>query len=172
MKKSSIPFILAIYLLMVGLFATYIFFDTLTHNFYFLGAIFANITTALDKSTLITLSFMISGSILGAAILSLKGLHKYAAVQGEFITSYTGSYIIGPWAAALLGLVMYGIIRGGLFVFGGLGSIDSPNEATELGYFGVGFLVGFAWDKTLDKLDSLAGELFSRLKTDEKRDEK
>lgn len=171
MRKPTIPLYLALYLMSCGLFATYLFFDTLTNNFNFLGSIFPDIVLKLENSTLVTISFMFTGSLYGAIILSLKGLHKYAAMKRKFETSYIGSYIIGPWAAAFFGIVMYGIIRGGLFIFGGIGSIDTISEATEFGYFGIGFIVGFAWDKTLDKLDALANEILGQMKTPKQKDE-
>ena len=134
MQKLLIPLILSIYLMSCGLFASYLFFDTLTNNFNFLCLIFPNIASKSESSILVTISFMFTGSLFGAIILSFKGLHKYAATKKNFESSYIGSYLIGPWAAAFLGIVMYGIIRGGLFIFGGMDTINSGNEATEFSF--------------------------------------
>ena len=35
----------------------------------------------------------------------------------------------------------------------------------------MGFIIGFAWDKTLNKLDSLANEILSQVKSPEQKDE-
>jgi hypothetical protein len=157
--KSSIPFLLGIYLFVTGFWAIYLFFDVWLGNYEIISCLHPKSISNSRITTISTLLLTISGSILGAVIRSFRGLHVYGAIRGEFKISYSGSYLIGPWAAALLGFALYGLIRGGLFVFGGLGSLENPGVATEFGYFGIGFLLGFAWDTTLEKLTSLSSEL-------------
>jgi hypothetical protein len=156
--NPPIPFLLGIYTLISGLLAVYLLFDTWTGAFVVFRRFFDVPIEQERLSLLKTLSYAITGSILGAVIISLRGLHKHAVIGNNFKPSYGGSYLLGPWAAGLLAIAVYGLVRGGLFIFGGSPELKDLNEATAFGYLGLGFFIGFAWDKVLEKLDSMAKE--------------
>jgi hypothetical protein len=150
---------LGLYLIVCGLLAAYALIDAWSSSFRLWMWIFPNLDLTSDSHGFLkTFSYMVAGSVIGAVIRSFQGLHQYGAVQGTFRASYTVSYLVGPWTAALLGVAVYGLVRGGVLVFGGAEEIERPNEATQLGYLGLGTIVGFAWDKVLVKLSSLADQ--------------
>jgi hypothetical protein len=155
-----VQFPLGVYLLLCGMAALYFVIDTWSNQFSVFQYIFPRTEIEdLDTGLLKTLLCTIAGSVIGAVIISFQGLHEHGAVRGTFEASYIGSYLIGPWAAALLGVAVYGLIRSGLFILGGVSEIDSPNEATQFGYLGIGTLIGFAWNKVLLKLSGVADEI-------------
>lgn len=152
---------IAFYLLVCGSISIYFVLDVWSDQFLLLSKCFPDLNiNSLDIATLKTISYTTAGSILGAVIISLRGLHIYGVIQRNFEMSYSGSYFIGPWASGLLGISVYALVRGGLLVFGGDSEIESLTQATQFGYFGLGFLIGFAWDKVLQKIDSIAAQLF------------
>lgn len=118
---------------------------------------------ALDESHLSALqpfSYAACGAVLGAIILSFRGLHKHAVVQRSFRSSYSGSYLIGPWAAGLLGVTTYVMLRGGLLVFGG--EQGTADETAAHAYLALGILTGFSWERMLARIDDAARQLFGR----------
>jgi len=136
-----LQFPLGVYLLFCGVAALYFVIDTWSNQFFVLRYFFPALDVEnIDTSFLKTFLYTIAGSVIGAVIISFQGLHEHGAVRGSFKASYVGSYLIGPWAASLLGLAVYGLIRSELFIFGGVSEIDDPNEATQFGYLGIGFL--------------------------------
>ncbi|MGB7926055.1 MAG: hypothetical protein WCF57_22640 [Pyrinomonadaceae bacterium] len=156
-----IPLGLALYLLVCGVLAIYFVADVWSEQFLFLRALFRGVDfRQTDLGTVKTVAYTTAGSLIGAVIISLKGLHTHYVVKQEFRMPYCGSYFIGPWAAGLLGIAVYVLIRGGLLVLGGKADLEAPTEATQFGYLGMGFLVGFAWDKVLVKLNLVAVQLF------------
>jgi hypothetical protein len=151
---------LGVYLLGCGAASAYIVIDSWSGSFLVWEWLFPALDPQnLDQGFLKTFSYTVAGSIIGAVMISFKGLHEYGAVQGSFVLRYTPSYLVGPWIASLMGIAVYGLVRGGVFIFAGAGEIESPNEATQLGYLGLGVVVGFAWDKVLTKLESAADQV-------------
>jgi hypothetical protein len=152
---------LSIYLLFTGIVAIWLLLDTWANQFTLLAKLFPQAKLEnLDLGLYRTLAYTVAGTIIGGVVISFRGLQEHAALRHDFQVSFVGSYIIGPWAAALLGIAMYGLIRSGLFILGGVGNIEGTSPVTNLGYLGIGFLIGFAWNQVLEKLDSLAHELF------------
>ncbi len=152
---------LAFYLLACGMMCVYFLVDVWSQQFFVIRILFPGINfKTVDLATIKTISYTIVGSVIGAVIISLKGLHVHGVVHQEFKNSYSGSYVIGPWAAGLLAIAVYGLMRGGLLIFGGASEIENPTQATEFSYLGLGFLIGFAWDKVLVKLNTLAVQIF------------
>jgi hypothetical protein len=152
---------LAVYLLVAGLTAVGVLLDAWTKQFGLLRFFFRSLdTTAVDLRLLQTMTYLTAGTVLGAVVISFRGLHDHGVIRGDFRPSFAGSYLLGPWASAFLGIAMYGLIRGGLFLFSGTANGGEGAEATDFTYLGLGFLIGFAWNRVLAKLDSLAAEMF------------
>ncbi len=161
---ALVLFPVGVYLLLCGAAALYLIIDVWSERFLLLEASFPGLKEQirggdLDKGFLKTLTYTIAGSMIGAVIISFQGLHRHGAVERDFRASYVGSYLIGPWAASLLGVVVYGLVRGGLFLFGGSSDLDGPSQATQFGYLGLGALTGFAWEKVLRKMGELADQV-------------
>lgn len=106
-----------------------------------------------------TFTYAACGAILGAIISCLRGLHLHAVVLGNFRRCYSGSYLIGPWAAALLGITSYAMVRGGLLMFGD-GQPGDSDERSCYAYLALGILTGFSWERMLARVDDAARQIF------------
>lgn len=102
------------------------------------------------------------GAVLGALILSLHGLHKYAVVLGRFRIRFSGSYLLGPWAAGLIGIATYAMLRGGLLVFGT--DDGQPGGSSCFAFLALGIMTGFAWERMLARIDDAARQVFGSRK--------
>jgi len=98
------------------------------------------------------------GAVLGAIMLCFRGLHKHAVVQGTFRSSFSGSYLLGPWAAGLIGIAMYAMLRGGLLAFGG--EQAAPDAGGAHAYLALGIMTGFSWERMLARIDDGARQMF------------
>ena len=101
------------------------------------------------------------GSGFGAVIQNLLGLHVHYAVAEDFQPRFSGSYVLGPFAAAGLGFTIFVILQSGLFALGG--DVAKPGETlrASLFYVAVGILTGLAWDTIILRLDAIARQLFA-----------
>jgi hypothetical protein len=160
-----IQLVLAVYLVVCGFLGLALMLDTWSEKLRLLSWLITPAEFGQQKAFVKTFLYTIEGSLIGAVIVSLKGLHEYGAVKGVFRMSFAGSYLVGPWASILLGAVVYALIRGGLLVFGGVTDIENASEATQFGYLGFGALIGFAWNKVLVKLNAVAEQIFSSATT-------
>jgi hypothetical protein len=154
-----LPLAVGVYLLVAGLAAVAMLLDAWTKQFTVLRVFFPLLDGGVDIRTLQTVTYLTAGTFLGAVVISFRGLHEHAVLRGDFRPTFMGSYLLGPWASGFLGIAMYGLIRGGLFLLGG-GVTTDGGEVTDFSYLGIGFLIGFAWNRVLVKLDSLAAEMF------------
>ncbi|MGE0745037.1 MAG: hypothetical protein AB7K86_07320 [Rhodospirillales bacterium] len=112
------------------------------------------------EATLRFLGFTAMGSALGAIIHNLIGLHVHYAVMGDFRARFSGSYLFGPVAAAILGLAMFAILQGGLMALGG--DVTTPEDSLRaaLFYIAIGILTGLAWDAVILRFDAVARQVF------------
>jgi MFS family permease len=168
--NPGIQLALGIYQIVCGVIAIYVLTDSWLEQFYVLRIVFPVMDDAtVDVGLLKTLTYTVTGSMLGAIVCSLRGLHIYGAVRGVFRTSYVSSYVLGPWFAGFLGVGVYGLLRAGIFVFAGVSEIKDPNAATQFGYVGLGFLAGFGWLQVLEKIDSMIRELLGSPQNEDER---
>ena len=165
----SHPLLLGLYNLSCALIGGLLFFDTAAHNYSLW--IFFSANTESTSLTIAPLMYTISGSLIGASILCLKGLHRYAVLEKKFNAVYFGSYVLGPWAASVVGIVVFCSVKVGLFVFGNKASITDDSQQTDFTYFLIGFLSGFSWEKALEKLNRLANELFRDLEKEKSQED-
>jgi hypothetical protein len=157
-----IPLLLGAYLLLCGAMGIFLLVDVWGERLWVYGHIFYGVEFTEERTEALKLpTYTVIGSLLGATILSFRGLHIHGAERRDFQASFSGSYIIGPWAAALLGLAGYALIRGGLLVFGGTANTGQTSPASHYAYLGFGFLTGFAWNKVLSKLDAISANFFA-----------
>lgn len=160
--SGTLMLLLAVYLLMCGNVAIALGLEAYSGSYRFVGMLISpSVLMPPVNPTVPTLLYSVSGAIIGAVLLSLRGLYRHGAVLNDFKRSYAGAYLIGPWAAGLLGLAVYVLARAGMLTFGGTSDLKNLTEAGELSYLGVGILVGFAWEKVLNKLDAVADQVFT-----------
>jgi hypothetical protein len=155
-----IAFLLALYQVTVGLFAAATLASLI---FTWPPSTLATITTEPSSSaSLLRLCVaMVAGATLGAVLHGLVGLHLHAAVLGDFSIRFVGSYIIGPFGAALLGTVFFFVLQGGLMALGGDNANSTGAEVrATMFHAAVGALTGFAFDTVVLRLDSVARQIF------------
>ncbi len=117
----------------------------------------------VEPGALQTLRFVAltaNGAIIGAVIHCLFGLHMHVAVLANFEPRFSGSYILGPWVAAMIGVVLFLIVHTGLFALGTDPVSTSNTLRASLFYSAVGALTGLAWDSVILRFDAVAGQIF------------
>jgi hypothetical protein len=104
--------------------------------------------------------FAVLGAVLGAGALDLVSFHRYVAVKRDFQAPHVWGYFFAPWLAAVLGLIVFALVRSGLLVFGGGPSGESPSDVSNLGYLAVGFLSGFGWFQATERIREIVSGFF------------
>ena len=94
-------------------------------------------------------------------MVSLKGLHRYTSITKNFDPTYTGSYILGPLAAILLGFIVFVLMNAGLLFFGTSEQTNIATPKVELSFILLGILTGFGWDSVLSKIEEIVSSVFS-----------
>ncbi|MEL6567119.1 MAG: hypothetical protein AAFQ22_01795 [Pseudomonadota bacterium] len=107
-------------------------------------------------------TFTSFGAVIGATLISLKGLHRYVSEKGDLRPSYIGSYVIGPWGAGVLGFSVFALVQGGLLAFS---TSDSAADQREAAYLALGILAGFGWRSVGAKIEEVIETLFSTKKS-------
>ncbi|MGH6943050.1 MAG: hypothetical protein ACREH6_02365 [Geminicoccaceae bacterium] len=155
-----------LYLLLCSGLTLYLLGDVWTKSFLWFGWLFPAFVPGAEESQLLalqTFAYATGGAVLGAVILSFRGLHKYAVVLRTFHVAYSGSYLLGPWASGLLGITTYAMLRGGLLVFAG-GEQGALSETSVYAYLALGIVTGFSWERMLARIDDLAKQIFGSRK--------
>lgn len=93
------------------------------------------------------------GAVLGGVVRCFQGLHDFGLIKNQFLQRHIGSYIVGPLAAALLGLVIFVLVHSGILLLTG-GTAEPGSEMTELANVALGILAGFGWEQALTKMSS------------------
>ena len=101
------------------------------------------------------------GAVLGAGALDIVSFHRYVSVERNFQSSHVWGYFIGPWLAAVLGLVVFALLQSGLLVFTGGGSTGQGSSVSNLGYLAVGFLSGFGWYQATMRIREIVSRFFA-----------
>lgn len=159
-----VPTLVGVYLLVCALVAVVLIIDAWSGEFRIYEALLPWLEIpAGDASDVALLTYTCAGGVLGGVMVSFQGLHVYGAVRRTFKMSFVGSYLIGPWVAAFIGLAAHALVRGGLLAFGGPGDVSASGAptSTSYAYLALGVMTGYAWNLVLEKLGALAGELFS-----------
>lgn len=94
---------------------------------------------------------------IGGTTYSIYGLYKHTA-KGDFDRNYIYWYVFRSLLGAVLGLVSYFLIQGGLFAFAQDASKDAFQAKAMLA--GTAFLAGFSTNQFVDKLKELSKTLW------------
>jgi hypothetical protein len=80
----------------------------------------------------------------------------------SFNVAHGWGYLFAPLLGAVLGLVVFALVKSGLLIFSGIAAeSQSPSFSANLGYIGVGFLAGFGWYQATQGIDRLVKKFFS-----------
>lgn len=104
---------------------------------------------------LVIYSFCFGG--IGGTTYSIYGLYKHTA-KGDFDSNYRYWYLFRSLLGALLGMMVYFLIQGGLFAFAQDPSKDAFQTKALL--VGTAFLAGFSTNQFIDKLKELSQALW------------
>lgn len=159
---ASLAFLVGLYLLLVSasaVLAIYIlgFTDWLTIER--LGVFRPGAEATLEDVRCALLSGV--GAMLGACVLGFVGLFKHAVTTAGFNPRFLGSYLLGPLAVILLGLIAFVLVRTGLLAFGGPDGPLSPSLVARLSYTALGILVGFSWQRMIARVATVTSQFLS-----------
>ncbi len=106
------------------------------------------------------------GGAMGNVLYSIRVLYLHYVKEEDYDPRWLGKYYSGPFEAALLSLIVYALVRGGVASLTGVSlsaaSQDVPtSEATViLAAFGIGALVGFSIRDVVGWLQGLSKTIF------------
>lgn len=106
---------------------------------------------------LINLSYIACAGGLGGSIYCIRGMYK-AIAEDTFDTKWVWWYLYRPFISAIMGVITYFLIVGGLLSLSANGKTDL-NKGIML-YSGLGFLAGFYFSKIMEKLDGVSDKMF------------
>lgn len=111
--------------------------------------------TPFDMTLRGPLICMLSAAI-GSSIATVMGYLKHASERKDFDPAYSAWYVGRPITGALLGLLFYFLLRGGLIAL----APSSSAEFDDFGLAGLGGLIGLFSKNALEKLREVFGVLF------------
>ena len=148
------------YLLICSALTIYCLIDLWLTQFRLLRWLFPGFELAANQHLPIqAFAYATGGAVLGAIILCFRHLYKHAT-ERTFRACYVGFYLFGPWSAALLGITSYMLARGGLLVFTGGSEQGALSETSVYAYFALGILTGVGHERMLERVNSLAKQIF------------
>lgn len=151
---------LALYNLLVGFLAAALMVDLLVGGPFTGGGAMVGADSPVEVLLVRHIGFISLGAAIGAVLHSLFGLWVHAAVLNDFRSTFAGSYLLGPFGAALLGFGTFLVLQAGLLALGGDASAgDDPLQAS-LFYGAIGVLVGLGFDAVLMRIDGVTRQLF------------
>jgi hypothetical protein len=142
-------------------YALYFVVDTWIHNGRILRCVLGLDGRAALSPLFVACVHAVVGSVLGAGVLDLVSFHKYVAVEKNFEKAHVWGYFIGPWLAAALGLIVFGLLQSGLLILSGGAGDSSNSEVRNLGFLAIGFLSGFGWNDVTRRLQQIVRRFFS-----------
>jgi hypothetical protein len=90
---------------------------------------------------LISMTFLITGAIVGSVLYLIQALFIYYVKEAKFDSRWLGKYYSAPWESAALALAVMSIVQGGAVFLGGSGIDFSAGKPFTV--FGFGAVVGF-----------------------------
>ena len=118
----------------------------------------------LTSPYIVMLIYVVCSGGIGGILFSLNYIVAHNE-KGDFGQEYYLSYYIRPIISALVGVVSFLVVAGGLLNLAGVAtSADYTSFSTILTFCGIALLAGYATDSFLDKLGDLASTLFKSTK--------
>jgi hypothetical protein len=102
--------------------------------------------------------YIVCAGGLGAVVNCIRGFYKHYSL-GDYNHRYAFWYVFRPWIGAVLGMVSYLLIIGGLMAFEN-GTIAGQNLRTKALFVAVAFLAGFSANEFIMKVNAVAKALF------------
>ncbi len=116
------------------------------------------------KELVLPLLTTMLGGAMGNVMYNIRVMYQHYIKRGDYDPKWWGKYFSGPFEAAVLALVVYALLRGGVAAMAGLPmNMEPPTDAmgtTVLAALGLGALVGFSIRDVVGWLQSLSETLF------------
>lgn len=156
-----------IYLLVMLVFFLWLLFDVWFGQFSLATIIgYKELGRLAASPTFHLLAYTIIGGALGGIVNSIRSILVWHSERQAFGVRFVWKYITAPWLGATLALFVYALIRSGITVFGGEGSITSTTIVQSLATLGMGALAGYGWRQVFIWLDAQVNKIF-KTTTDE-----
>ena len=121
-----------------------------------------------NRASVLDAIIVMSAAAVGANIATILGYLRHASEEKNFDLAFVPWYFARPLLGALLGLVFFLLLRGGLLmVTVGTNSPTSATDLSDLGLAGIGGLVGMFSKNAVEKLREVFGLIFSTQKDQE-----
>ncbi len=108
---------------------------------------------SIDSEVQLFALVLLAGA-LGSMVHALRSLYWYIGNR-QLVRSWVAMYFLKPFVGAVLGLIFYLVVRGGLF------PNISAQQTSPFGFAAVAALVGLFSEQAILKLKELAENLFS-----------
>jgi len=150
-----------IYLLVMLVFFLWLLFDVWFGQFSLATIIgYKELGRLAASPTFHLLAYTIIGGALGGIVNSIRSILVWHSERQAFGVRFVWKYVTAPWLGATLALLVYALIRSGITVFGGDGSITSTTIVQSLATLGMGALAGYGWRQVFIWLDAQVNKIF------------
>lgn len=169
MKKYIIPGLIAVYLTVSVLLWGWLLLDVAFNNFKLFYWLDLNLPTQHEKLVLFKMAlYSLIGGAFGGISFGMMNLQRHTTANG-FKIAYTGDYLFRPFGAAMLAVVVFALIRGGVLTILGADTNIEPSTASTLSSFGIGFLSGFSSAEVVKTFNRLSKNIFGEKEENKKR---
>lgn len=116
---------------------------------------------ATDRVTMFrSMLFAVTGGAFGGITFSLLAFNRQVGFRQDFAQRFAWGYFYSPLVAAVLGLVAFALVKGGILILSGGTTAVEEEDIANLGHLGLGFLAGFGWATFTEKLGRVITEIF------------
>jgi len=120
----------------------------------------AILTLLAGNAALRAVLFCFCAAGLGGVTAAIRDF-TYFSGKGLFDPAWVLSYRLRPLLGAIMGVVAWALLRGGLVVATGPTGTDEPLRESNALYFAVAFIAGFAVEQVARKLYDIAETVFA-----------
>ena len=126
---------------------------------------YAHYSGAISDALLRSLVYIACAGGLGGTVYLIRSFYK-KIFERSFRPDVFWWYLFRPLTGAIMGVVAYFLIVGGLL---SIGSAQSPDYAKSIMlYCGIAFLAGFSFTQFADKIEGLAKTVFAASEREKK----
>jgi hypothetical protein len=115
--------------------------------------------SAINDALIRSLAYVACAGGLGGLVYLIRSFYKHV-FRRNFRPEDFWWYLFRPFNSAIMGVMSYFLIVGGLLSIGGATAADY--EKSIMLYCGISFLAGFSFTQFADKLEDLAKTVFAK----------